>query len=241
MTVTTTPAPARTDRGSTAATATAGAAQPRGSRALATLLLTAPVLLGASIGLHPDDTHGVERTLNAISGDDTVRWGVIHLLEPIAWLLMGVTLLLALPRMASGRGRRLLSTAAVLAAIGFPSIALIVYAHGEAFLHMASTDVAPSTYTALFEKFESGFPLAAIPSLLGRLGLLLAAIGLLRARTVPMWAAGLLVVPAILLGSTGGMPLALGLGVVLVPLMVALGFCARRVASTGGPALHRGR
>jgi hypothetical protein len=240
LTVTTTPVPARTDR--TAAPAPAPeAAQTRGSRPLAALLLAAPVLLGASIALHPDDTHGVHRTLTAIGGNEAVRWGLIHLLEPIAWLLMGVTLLLALPRMASGRGRRLLSIAAVFTAIGFPSIALIVYAHGEAFLHMAGTDVAPDTYGPLFEKFENGFPLAAIPSMLGRLGLLLAAIGLLRARTVPMWAAGLLVVPAFLLGSTSGLPLVLGLGVVLVPLMVALGFCARRIASTGGPALHTGR
>ena len=103
--------------------------------------------------------------------------------------------------MASGRGRRLLSLAAVLAAIRF----------------------------------------SAIPSLLGRIGLLLAAIGLLRARTVPAWAAALLLVPAVALDSTGGLPLALGIPVLLGPLVVAFGPMARRIAATGRPALHTGR
>ena len=241
MTVSTTPAPARTDRPTTATAEPTTQKRSGGSKPLAALLLAAPLLLAGSIALHPDDTHGVEKTLGAVGGDDKLLWSVIHLLEPTAWMLMGLTLLFALPRMASGRGRRLLSIAAVFAAIGFPSLALIVYGHGEAFLFMASTDVAPSVYEPLYEKFERGFPLAAIPSLLGRIGLLLAAIGLMRARTIPMWAAGLLMVPAFALGSTGGLPLAIGLPILLGPLLVGLGFCARRIATTGGPALHTGR
>ena len=243
MSVSTTPAPARTDRTTARSTVAPQTDDTpvRGSRPLAALLLAAPALLAGGIALHPDDTHGVEHTLRAVGGDQQVMWSVIHLLEPIAWLLMGVALLLALPRMASGRGRRLLSTAAVFAAIGFPAIALIVYSHGEAILFMAATDVPASTYGPLFEQYESGFPLAALPSLLGRVGLLLAAIGLFRARTVPVWAAALLLVPALALGSTGGLPLAVGLPVLFGPLLVALGMIARRVATTGGPALHTGR
>ena len=242
MTVSTTPAPARTDRTTTPVAAqTQADDRTRGSRPLAALLVAAPLLLAGSVALHPDDTHGVEHTLRAVGGDDQLLWSLIHLLEPIAWLLNGFTLLLALPRMASGRGRRLLSIAAVFAAIGFPSLALIVYSHGEAFLFMAATDVAPSTYGPLFEQYETGFPLAAIPSLFGRVGLLLAAIGLIRARTIPMWAACLVLVPAFALGSTGGLPLAIGIPVLLGPLVVAFGVCARRIATTGGPALHTGR
>ena len=242
MTVSTTPAPARTDRSPSARTQPPSAAdRTRGSRPLAATLVAAPVLLAGSVALHPDDTHGVEHTLRAVGGQDQLLWSVIHLLEPIAWLLMGITLLLALPRMASGRGRRLLTIAAVFAAIGFPSIALIVYSHGEAFLFMASTDVPPSTYGPLFEQYETGFPLAAIPSLLGRIGLLLAAIGLFRARTLPLWAAGLLLVPAFALGSTGGLPMAIGIPLLLGPLVAAFAVMARRVATTGGPALHTGR
>ena len=241
MTVSTTPAPARTDRPTTVATPTPDAPAARGSKPLATLLMAAPVLLAGSIAVHPDDTHGVEKTLAAIGGDEKVLWGLIHLAEPVAYLMLGITLLLALPRMAAGRGRRLLSVGGVLAAIGFSSIALIVYGHGEAFLMMASTDVEPSVYAPLFEKFETGMPLAALPSMLGRLGLLLAAIGLLRARTVPVWAAAALFVPAFALGSTSALPLAIGLGVAFGPLLVAFGACASRIATTGGPALHSGR
>jgi hypothetical protein len=102
---------------------------------------------------------------------------------------------------------------------------------------MAATDVDPSTYDALFEQFEVAMPLAALPSMLGRLGLLLGAIGLVRARTVPLWAALPLFVPAVLLGSTGGLPLAVGLPLLLGPMVLSLAFVARRVAITGGPAL----
>ena len=244
MTVSTTPAPARTDRATTASAAvpqTDPAARTRGSRPLAALLLAAPLLLAGGVVLHPDDTHGVEHTLDAVGGSQQLLWSAIHLLEPAAWMLIGITLLFALPRMASDRGRRLLTTAAVFAAIGFSSIALLVYSHGEAFLFMAATDVPASTYEPLFEQYETGFPLAALPSLLGRVGLLLAAIGLIRARTVPVWAAALLLVPAFALGSTGGLPLAIGIPALFGPLVVAVAVIARRVAATGGPALHTGR
>jgi hypothetical protein len=201
------------------------------------MLLAAPLLLAGGILLHPDDTHGVERTLAAVGGQDQVLWSATHLLEPVAWMLMGISLLLALPRMASGRGRGLLTTAAVFAAIGFPSIALLVYSHGEAYLFMAATDVPASTYGPLFEQYGVGFPLAAIPSMLGRVGLLLAALGLFRARTVPLWGAALLLVPAFVLGSTGGLPLAVGIPVTFGPVLGAFAVIARRVARTGGPAL----
>lgn len=82
--------------------------------------------------------------------------------------------------MAGLGGGRLLKTAGALCAIGFISIALIVYGHGEAFRLMAQTEVEPAVYAPLFEQFENGMPLAAVPSMLGRLGLLLAVIGLVR-------------------------------------------------------------
>jgi hypothetical protein len=91
------------------------------------------VLLGASVLAHPDDPHGVRATLAAIRGADGLRWALIHLLEPAGWALPGLTLLLALPRMAgvAGRGRALLTAAAVACVTGFPAVSLIVYGHGR--------------------------------------------------------------------------------------------------------------
>jgi hypothetical protein len=156
-------------------------------------------------------------------------------------VLFGVTLLLALPRMAGVRGGRLLKIGAVLSAIGFSSIGFIVYAHGETYRFMAQTlspgSVEPSVYGPLFERFEQAIPLAAFPSLLGRLGLLLAVIGLVRARTVPLWAAVGLLSPVVFMGTGGGLPIALALGLFFVPLLVGIVYIARHVARTGGPAL----
>ena len=240
MTITGTPAQPTTDRSAPRRHRDGVAARSGGSRPLAALTVTAPLLLGTSIALHPDDTHGAEHTITAIAGEEKLQWALVHLAEPAAWLLLGATLLLALPRLAGARGSRLLSTAGVFAAIGFSALAMLVYAHGEAFMFMAASGVEPAVYAPLFEQFESGFPLAAIPSLLGRVGLLVAAVGLIRARTLPVWAGPLLLVPAFALGSTGGLPLALGLAIVLGPLVVVLGTAARRIATTGGPALHTG-
>ena len=138
-------------------------------------------------------------------------WTLIHMLEPAAWMLLGVSLLLALPRMAGARGGTLLKIAGVLGAIGFSALSLMVYAHGEAFLLMTATDVDPTVYAPLFEQFEVGLPMAALPSLLGRIALLLAVVGLVRAGTVPVWAALPLLVPVVMIGSSGVLPLAVGL------------------------------
>lgn len=209
----------------------------RGSRPLAVATVAAPLLLAGGVLAHPDDTRGVEHTLSTIGGDASLAWTVTHLVEPFAWVLLGITLLLTLPRMAGRRGGALLRTAGVLSAVGYSAVGFIVYAHGETFRFMAATDVEPSVYGPLFEQYEQAMPLAALPSLLGRLGLLLAIIGLLRARTVPVWAALLLVPTVVLMGSAGFLPLALGIALFFGPLVVGLAVCARRVARTGGPAL----
>lgn len=220
-----------------AASGTPAPSTERGSRPLAVATVAAPLLLAGGVIAHPDDTRGVEHTLSTIGGDASLAWTVTHLVEPFAWVLFGITLLLTLPRMAGARGGTLLKVAGVLSAIGYSAVGFIVYAHGETFRFMAATDVEPSVYGPLFEQFEQGMPLAALPSLLGRLGLLLAVIGLVRARTVPIWAALLLVPNVVLMGSVGLLPLALGIALFFGPLVVGLAVCARRVARTGGPAL----
>ena len=48
-----------------------------------------------------------------------------------------------------------------------------------------------------------------------------------------------LLLGACIAARTGGMPLAVGLPLLLGPLVLTLGVVARRVATTGGPALGR--
>ena len=236
MTVTTTPVPARTDA------PTADVERPvrtrGGSRPLAVALLAAPLALLGGILLHPDDAHGFTRTMEVVR-DGQLQWGAVHLLEPAAWVLLGLAMLLAMPRLAAERGRRPLVAGGVLCAVGFTSIGLIVYGHGEAFLHLSALDPEVTAgYAPLFERFETGMPLAAVPSLLSKVGLLLVAAGLVRARTVPLPVALGVVVAAVVMGGlVAGLPFGLGFVVTFGPF-VALALCAfRRLATTGGPAL----
>jgi hypothetical protein len=208
-----------------------------GSKPLAVATVAAPVALAAGVAVHPDDTHGVEHTLEAIGGDASLAWTFTHLVEPYAWALFGLALLLVLPRMAGAKGGRFLRAGAWMSWVGYTALAFIVYGHGEAFRLMAATDVEPSVYAPLFEQFETGMPLAAMPSLLGRLGLLLAVIGLVRARTIPLWASLSLATPVVLMGSAGMLPAFLGMALFFGPLIVGMTVLAVQVARTGGPAL----
>jgi len=209
-----------------------------GSPILAKLFLAAPVLLGTAVAIHPDDTHGSVHTLAHIAGDDRGRWIAAHLLEPFSWLLLGVVLLFTLPRLAPGRGRRLAVPAAVLGIIGAVAIGFIVYAHGEAFVFMTNTHIDHHTLQPLFDQFEEkGFPLAAIPSLGYRLGVLLGGIGLFRARTVPRWAAVLLSVSAVTLSAGSGAPVPVMIALAVGPMLAVAIASYRTIATTGGPAL----
>jgi hypothetical protein len=208
-----------------------------GSRPLAVATVAAPVALAAGVAVHPDDTHGVEHTLEAIGGDASFAWTFTHLVEPYAWALFGLALLLVLPRMAGAKGGRFLRTAAWMSWVGYTALGLMVYAHGETFRFMAATDVEPSVYAPLFDQFQTSMPLAAMPSLLGRVGLLLAVIGLIRARTVPLWVSLSLLTPVVLMGTMGFLPYWLGMALFFGPLVVGMAGLALRVARTGGPAL----
>ena len=223
---------------------TAPAETTRGSRLLAGLSVLAPVLVGTGVLFHPDDTKGAEHTLEHLAGDERTMWTIVHLVEPFAWLLLATTLLLALPRLVAdgGRGRRLVSIGSVLAFIGFVSIAFIVYSHGEAFLFMSADGVDRDAMEPLFKQFETGMPLAALPSLLSRIGLIVAGIGLLRSRTVPRWVGVLLLIaPFTMQAGSAGLPVVLSIVLFLGPLVAAMGGVAGRIATTGGPALPTAR
>ena len=240
MSTVTTSVPTTTPTTGTAASAAAASPAARGgSRLLAAVTAVAPLTVAGGVMLHPDDTQGVHHTLTHIAGDDRVMWMVTHLVEPFGWLLVGATLLLALPRLAPGRGRRIVAPAALLAFVGYASMAFIVYGHGEAFLFMSTSGIDYAAMEPLFEQFESGMPLAAIPSLGAGLGVILAGIGLLRARTVPRWAASLLIVAPVVfaLFPKDVLPMAATAVIIFAPLVAGLAGLAPRIANSGGPAL----
>jgi hypothetical protein len=138
-----------------------GAAIDRHRRAIAAaiLIVAAPVLRGLSIVIHPFDTDDASETL-AMIDERAVQWAAAHLLEPIATLLLGVAGFLLLP-LVPAVGRRLAWAGAVLFGIGSAGMALLVHAHGEAYLKMAHDSVDRADMVALYDQFHTGTPLAA--------------------------------------------------------------------------------
>lgn len=222
-------------------TAEVPAARRRGgSRPLAVAAVAAPLLLAAGVVLHPDDDAGAERLLPELA-ESPLRWALVHMVEPFAWLLLGVVMLLVLPRLAAGRGRRLVVTGGVMCMASFGALGMLTYSHGEAYLFMSQTDTAPAVYAALYDTYLNGVPMAAPFAPLGTLGLAIAAIGLLRARTLPRWSPVLLFVTPVTMLSAGNFGPVIGPIVFLAPLLALLVPAARVVARTGGPALPTGR
>lgn len=84
-------------------------------------------------------------------------------------------------------------------------------------------------------------PTAAHPDTHGAEATLTAIGGLRRARTVPVVTGTALVVPVVLLGAGGSLPLLLGLPLVFGPIVGCSACIARRVARNGGPALGSAR
>lgn len=232
------PAPVVTSATPTASSTDRATRGRRGSRPLAALTALAPLTVPVAVLLHPDDTGGAKATLDALAGDERALWAATHLLEPLAWLGLGTALLLALPRLAPGRGRRLVTIGAPLAFVGYVCIAFIVYGHGEAFLHMSADGVDRTAMGPLFDIYEDGMPLAALPSLLSRLGVVVAAVGLIRARTIPLWAPLLLLAsPFTFSAGATDLPLLVSIPLAFAPLVAPLALIARKVAVEGGPAL----
>jgi hypothetical protein len=217
-----------------AATGIAAPRERRGSRLLAAAVIAAPLAVATAVTIHPADTGGAARTLARLAGEDRVMWTIAHVLETYGWLFVGTTLLLALPRLAPDRGRRLVVTGAVLAFIGYASLAFVVYGHGEAYLVMSGEGMDPSAMTPVFEQYQDGMPLAAIPSLLARIGVLLAGIGLLFGRRLPYWVAALVTISPLLASVQPTLPLPLGLLAAFGPMTVAMIAAAPKIADAHG-------
>lgn len=159
---------------------------------LAAVFVLAPVLRMLSIVAHPLDTHDAAATLAHID-DVSLRWALVHVLEPFSTLLLGVAGF-GLLRLTPERGRRIATAGAVMFAIGCAALALLVYAHGQAYLFMTDESVNQAHMSELYAQFHEGIPLTAPFIPLFVLGAVLLAIGLIKAGTVSKVAAVVFVI-----------------------------------------------
>lgn len=220
-------------------TGTPVAAHDRRAIAAACLIVAAPILRGLSIVIHPFDTADASETL-AMIDDRAAQWAAAHLLEPIATLLLGVAGFLLLP-LVPAAGRRLAWAGAVLFGIGSAGMAMLVHAHGEAYLKMTHDSVDQADMTALYAQFHSGTPLAAplVPAFF--VGGVLLAAGLYLGGRVPRLAAAVFAVSTIVpnfIPQDDGLVLA---GIVgSVPMVGAMTlFAIALVRDSHGPQPHR--
>lgn len=173
----------------------------RGTLAMAALLIIAPVLRAVAIVAHPYDTADAATTL-ALIDQMAGRWAVVHLVEPIAWVLLGLSGFVLL-RLTPDKGRRLATAGALLFAIGAVGTAMLVYGHGEAYLFMTDSTVAAADMHDLYAVYHDGVPLAAPLAPLHLLGAFLLAAGLFRSGRVPAVAAFVLAVSVVVPNAIG--------------------------------------
>lgn len=197
---------------------------------LTTVIAAAPVLLTAAVFFHPEDTDDATESLAHIA-DDRTRWIVAHLLEPFSLLLLAVVVALV-GWAATGRGRLITRVGGSLAAVGAVSMALIVYAHGEAIRFMTEKESDLTAMERLYDRFYDGMPMVGPIAMLFMVGMFLLGIGLFWTKLVPAWAAAAVAVSPILMlllgDSTSPQVAALVIG---IPMIVGLAAAAKPVAT----------
>lgn len=152
-------------------------------------------------------------------------WLVGHVAMAVGGILLLLGLL-ALPGLAPTRGRRLVRVGTTMAVIGAAGSALGDFAHGV-LAHVLIGNVSAEQSLAIQEQFFTNPLLAAVtmPGLLLPIGLLVLGAGLLRARSVPVPAAILLLVAPFAV-QLGYMVTSLPMPVLVAPLVVGLGWVA---------------
>jgi type IV secretory pathway VirB2 component (pilin) len=199
--------------------------------AVTALAIAAPLALTTAVAIHPADTSDAAATLGRIATGDRVRWTVAHLLEPFAWLVLALVLLLA-ARLGTGKGTRLVQAGGVLGAIGASATALIVYGHGEAYLQMTAGGIDLETMEPLYDRFYEAMPLAAPVAMFFRLGLVLLGVGLFLTKAVPRWAAALITLVPIIMGAVATAPAVVTAVVVGITLVTGMAGCARAIGQS---------
>jgi hypothetical protein len=211
--------------------AAATAERPR--RAPAVALAAGGLLCASALAMHlRGGVEDVEFVRRVEASPDA--WLTGHLFMGVGGILLLLGLV-ALPRLAQGRGRRVVAVGVTLAAVGAASSALGDVAHGT-LAYMLVGEVPAEQSLRIQENLYSQPLLAAVsmPSLLLPLGMIVLGAGLLYSRAVPRLLAALVVVAPIAV-QLGYMVISLPMPLMVLPLVAGMGWLALIVARSPRP------
>lgn len=204
-------------------------------RASATALAAGSLLAAAALSMHLRGGVASVEFVRRVEEAPGV-WLTGHVLMAVGGVLL-VLGLIAVPRLARGRGHRSVAVGTGLSAVGAASTALGDFAHGS-LAYVLVGEVSAEQSLQIQEQFFSQPLLAAVsmPSLLLPLGMLVLGGGLLYSRAVPVPAAILVLVAPVTV-QLGYMMTALPMPVMVLPLVLGLGWISLVLAR--GPRLDR--
>ena len=210
-------------------------AVPRGLLGLCALLLAGPVLFDLGYALNPTLPMDVEGALAEVA-DVRTRHAAAKVMVAFGALLV-IALVLAYRRwLVPDRGRVVATVGAALVAIGSAANALSQATWGYLLYWASDPDVAPGAGVQVVAAAESSSAPVTLPVSfwsvpLFAIGVLLVAVALWRAGTVPRWIPVGMVVSGIAAGAIGTGPLMLAvLALDVVVTGTALAAVARRAA-----------
>ncbi len=211
------------------------AAVPGRLVALCALLLAGPVLFDLGYALHPSLPMDVEGALAEVA-DVRTRHAAAKVLVAVGALLL-IPLVLAYRRwLVPGRGRAVATVGAALVAVGSGANALSQATWGYLLYWASDPDVAPSAGVDLVTAAQADTAPVTLPVSFWSipvfaLGMVLVAVTLWRAGTVPRWVPVGLVVACLAAGAIGTGPLMLAvLALDVAVAATALATVARRAA-----------
>jgi hypothetical protein len=198
------------------------------------LLLAGPLLFDLGYALHPSLPEDIATALAEVEPVRD-RFVVSKVMVAFGGLVLIALVLTLRQRLIRGRGRTLATVASALAAVGLASNALSQATHGYLMFWASDPAVAPEAGASILEVAHGSSSLVTLPvSFLSvplfAFGLLLFAVALWRAGTVPRWVPVLIV-----LGGIGAGAIGTGPAMVLVLAVDLAAYGAAVMAAAGRP------
>lgn len=197
------------------------------------LLLAGPLLFDLGYALHPSLPMDVDDALAAVA-DVRTRFVAAKVLVAVGGLITIALVLTYRRLLVPARGRTLATVAAVMVAVGMAANSLSQATHGYLLYWASGPDVERAAGADVVAAAESSTELVTLPVSfwsvpLFAVGLLLTAVALWRAGTVPRWVPFGIVVAGLAGGAIGTGPLMLAVLVVDVAVAAtALAHAARQ-------------